>query len=259
MKKTAFFVLLVFLLISAQSQNLVVNPGLETWESTTKPTGWTTATKCSTELSAIHSGSYSCIHVGSASSRGDLGQMITVVPGKSYNLSFFYRTGVPTTGSGARLWSYWKDAGGNSITDAATDDILRPGTYLSSPDWAQFTTNVTAPASAVALYFEVRTYINSITYWDDFVFEEGLATGLNDDVRTSPELYPVPAGDYLNIKVSSGVKSMEILDLSGTLLKSGNVSGESQISIYVGDLAKGFYFVRLRYQGRIVLRKFLKN
>ncbi|HLN55064.1 MAG TPA: T9SS type A sorting domain-containing protein [Bacteroidales bacterium] len=259
MKRVLFFVLFVFLLISAESQNLVINPGLETWESSTKPAGWTTATKCSSELSTVHSGSYSCIQTGTSSSRGDLGQLIAVTPGKSYNLSFFYRTGILTTGVGARLWCYWKDAGGASITDAVSDPLLRNTAYLSAPEWTQYLINITAPASAVAIYLEVRTYLNSVTYWDDFVFQEGLATGVSDDFAATPALYPVPAGNYLNIKNASGIQSFEILDLSGTVVKSVTTSYDPETSIYVGELAKGFYILRMRYQGRCEMRKFLKD
>lgn len=259
MKRVVFFVLFFFVLANARSQNLVVNPGLETWETSTKPAGWTTATKCSTEATSVHTGSYSCLHAGSASSRGDLGQSIAVTPGKSYNLSFFYKTGITTTGVGARLWCYWKDAGGGSITDAASDDILRSTTYLSAPDWTQHSVTVTAPATAASLYLEVRTYINSITYWDDFVFEESVPTGISDAAETTPEIYPVPAEDYLIIRNAYGIKSIELHDLSGSKLISVTDAGDGEIRLYVGDLRRGVYVLRIHYGVKVVFRKFLKS
>jgi len=258
MKRAVFFVLFVSFFNTIMPQNLVVNPGLESWESSTKPTGWTTSTKCTSENAVFHSGSLACMHAGSASTRGDLGQLISISPGKTYTLSLYYLTGVPTTGVGARVWCYWKDSNGLSINDPATDDLLRSG-YLSSPTWAQYAVNITAPAGAAAIYLEVRTYINSIMYWDDFVFEESIATEVNQEVTNELIVYPVPAEDYLFIKNIQGFRSIELLNLNGTSIRSFTLNGKEEIIIRVNDLAKGIYVLNFRGGGRTVLKKFIKR
>jgi hypothetical protein len=258
MKRAVFFVLFVSSFRLVHSQNLVVNPGLENWESSTKPTGWTTSTKCNSEQVNFHSGTLSCKHSGSASSRGDMGQLIPVSSGKTYTLSFYYLTGTPTTGVGARIWSYWKNSEGSSITDPATDDLLRSD-YLSSPVWAQYSVNITAPAGATAIYLEVRTYINSIMYWDDFVFEESIATGFSGDVTDKLKIYPVPAADYLKIGNCQGFKAAEIICLNGNILKSVPLEGSDELTIALNDLIEGIYLLRVTDGKKTVLRKFIKK
>lgn len=258
MKRAVFFVLFVSSFSMVHSQNLVVNPGLESWESSTKPTGWTTSTKCNSEPVNFHSGILSCKHSGSISSRGDMGQLIPVSSGKTYTLSFYYLTGIPTTGVGARVWCYWKNGEGSSITDPSTDDLLRSD-YLSSPAWVQYSVNIIAPAGATAIYLEVRTYINSIMYWDDFVFEESIATGLSLDETNKLKIYPVPAEDYLQISNCQGFKSAEIICLNGNILRSIPLAGMDEITIALNDLNEGIYMLKVTDGKKTVLRRFIKK
>ena len=256
MKRAVFFVLFVSSFKMVHSQNLVVNPGLESWESSTKPTGWTTSTKCNSEPVNFHSGALSCMHSGSASSRGDMGQLIPVTSGKTYSLSFYYLTGVPATGVGSRVWCYWKNSDGSSITDPATDDLLRSG-YLSSPAWAQYSVTITAPASAAAIYLEVRTYINSIMYWDDFVFEESIATGFSEEITNKLNIYPVPAQGYLKISNCRGFKTAEIIRLNGNSIQSFQLEGLDEITIELNDLTAGVYILRVTDGKKTIVRKFI--
>ena len=106
MKRTTFFVLLLSVELTLISQNLVVNPGFETWEKTIKPSGWTTTQNCLKDSVYIKTGSYSCRHSGGTSTAKYLGQTVGVVPGKQYNLSFYYKTEITGTGNGCRIWCY---------------------------------------------------------------------------------------------------------------------------------------------------------
>ncbi len=258
MKNTLFFVLFVFCVNGILSQNLVINPGLENWDSSTKPTGWTTSTKCTSEPAVFHTGILACMHSGSASSRGDLGQLIEITAGKTYTLSLYYLTGVPTTGVGARVWCYWKNSEGTSITDPATDDLLRSA-YLSSPTWAQYSVNVTAPPGTTALYLEVRTYINSITYWDDFVLQESIATDVFQNEMPEISIYPNPAEDHLFIRNTERFSLAEIINLNGASLKTITLNNSAELIIPVNDLARGIYMLKLRNGDRTIMKKFIKE
>jgi hypothetical protein len=178
MKRAVIFVLLLSMELIVHSQNLVANPGFEKWQTITRPEGWSVTQNCQKDSVSFQSGIYSCLHFGGTTSAKYLGQTIPVIPRKQYRLSLLYKTAVTGTGNGCRIWCYWKDEAGNSITDASTDDILRPSKYLKSDTWQPFSTEViAAPSNAASFYLEVRTYQNSITNWDDFVFEEYITAG----------------------------------------------------------------------------------
>jgi hypothetical protein len=258
MKRITFFVLLLGMEHSSFTQNLVANPGFETWEKTNKPSGWTTAQSCLKDSVYISSGSYSCRHSGGTSSAKYLGQTLAVVPGKQYNLSFFYKTEITGTGNGCRIWCYWKDSGGNSIADPLSDDILRPSKYLKSDTWLQYSINVTAPASAVAFYLEVRTYPNSIAYWDDFEFQENLVTSNPADRVSDIIIYPNPAHDYLIINNIQYLQHIDIQDFTGMIVWSSDFNGEMIITIPVSALPGGLYVVRIRTNDRLITRKFIR-
>jgi hypothetical protein len=241
------------------SQNLVLNPEFETWNSITKPASWTHADNCLKDSISVHSGKYSCRHAG-GSSTSHLGQTIAVTPGKEYKLSIYYLTGLPSTGNGSRIWCYWKESDGvTSITDPATDLIMRPSDYLRSDTWQQFTITVTAPAQAAFIYLEVRTNTNSLMYWDDFLFEESIPTLNKELTFVEPVIYPNPASYMLNINNIANVRHIEILNLSGTVAWSSEYIEDDSISINISEMERGIYIIRFLCKGEVITRKFIKN
>ena len=91
MKRVVFFVLLLAMELVIYSQNLVINPGFETWVKIDKPGSWTHAENCLKDSSTLITGNYSCLHSGGATSTSDLGQTISVSPGMDYILSFIIK------------------------------------------------------------------------------------------------------------------------------------------------------------------------
>jgi len=199
------------------------------------------------------------MHSGGATSTSDLGQTVSVTPGKTYSLSIYYRTAVSSSGNGGRIWCYWKDTMGNSISDPVTDAILRPSKYLKSDSWQLFTISITSPAQAAFFYLEVRTYSNSMVYWDDFIFEESVATGVNESLFSQLKVYPNPASDNLTVSNIPDLQSIDIQSLSGTTVWSSEFSGETKVIIPVAGLADGLYMIRIHSSGKSIIRKFIKN
>jgi hypothetical protein len=161
MKRAIIFVLLLSLEHFLFSQNLVVNPGFETWVTSTNPDGWTIAQNCLSNSTITNSGLYSCQHSGSASSRSDLSQIISVIPGKEYILSYFNKT-ILNTGVGCRIWCDWLDKDNQTIDDLVSKPLMHPTKYLKNDAWQQFSITIKAPDVAVSFKLEVRTYSNSI-------------------------------------------------------------------------------------------------
>jgi hypothetical protein len=256
MKRVIFFVLLTIVGYRAFSQNLAVNPGFEKWDKLNKPAGWSVAQNCLKDSVYICSGNYSCRHEGGTKY---LGQILPVNSDKKYRLSFFYRTTITGSGNGSRIWCYWKDTDGINITDINTDNILRPSKYLKSDSWQQFSAEFSAPAGAASFYLEVRTYSNSISYFDDFVFEENIATSAPEYERSKIRVYPNPADNYLTIYNISDIKHIDIIDLSGITILSLNCSREKSVNIPISDFPNGIYVIRLHSAGKIITRRFIKN
>jgi hypothetical protein len=259
MKRAIFFVLLLGVESIAFTQNLVVNPGFETWSKIEKPSGWTTTQNCLKDSVNIKSGSYSCRHAGGTSTTKYLGQTVAVNPGKKYIFSLNYKTETTGSGNGCRIWCYWKDSDGNSITDPSTDDILRPSKYLKSDTWQPFSIEVVAPEKASALYLEVRTYSNSVAYWDDFIFEENVATYSPEKELAVVKIYPNPAHDYLIISNIQYLQHVDIQDLTGNLIWSSDISGEEMITIPVTGLTNGLYIVIIKTSDQVIIRKFIRQ
>jgi hypothetical protein len=259
MKRVIFFVLLVTTSITSISQNLLVNPGFEIWDKVNKPTGWTHVENCIKDSTVFNSGKYACMHSGGTSATSDLGQTVSVSPGKQYSLSLYYRTAISTSGNGARIWCYWKDGLGNSINDPLTDAILRPSKYLKSDSWQLFSITITSPAQAVSFYLEVRCYPNSMVYWDDLIFEETVTTGNNETLLLQPEVYPNPASNNLTISNIHNLQHIVIQSITGTIVWSSSFEGEESVTISVAGLADGLYMIKLLTSDKTIIRKFIKN
>lgn len=256
MKRIVFFVLLAVVSELIFSQNLVVNPGFERWDKSNKPTGWQVAQDCLKDSVYIRSGKYSCRQEGGTKY---LGQTLSVSADKKFRFSFFYKTIITGTGKGCRIWCYWKDADGNNLTDITTDDILRPSKYLKSDTWQQFTADFSVPHEASSFYLEIRTYSNSISYFDDVVFEENVATSAPPEELPEIKIFPNPATTYLSICNIGYVKKIEIQSLSGITVLSCRFSGEETVTIPVSDLIDGIYLVRIQMHDILITRKFIKK
>lgn len=258
MKRTIFFVLVISLSITAKTQNLVVNPGFENWETSIKPVGWAVAQNCTMEATLYVSGSFSCLQTGSATDSKNLSQSIPVTPGKTYSLTINYMTAPTSTGNGCRLWCRWVDATGTLFDDEATKDQMQSG-YLESASWASLSITITAPPTAAAINLLIRTFSNSATYWDDISFEEGTPTHADDDGLTGIKIYPVPAGECLHIDNIAGINRIEILNLNGLVIKSVSLSGQTRCAIQTGELSEGIYVIRLTDESRrITMRKLIR-
>lgn len=155
--------------------NLVTNPGFEDWTADL-PTGWdnkTYNTSVSKETTIKRSGNNSVKHT-SGSSTVKLQQEVAIEAGKKYRISYWYLDN--DVNARNRMWSFWLDAGNKTMTDNA--DVLRDGAPYSedSPEWKQFSVELTAPAGATKFRFEVRTYkgtaVGGAVYYDDMEISE---------------------------------------------------------------------------------------
>lgn len=98
------------------------------------------------------------------------------------------------------------------------------------------------------------------TLWDG---DEGefLITGLEDEEKDQPVLFPNPVKDnYLNIQLNNPTHfSYEIMDLNGRTLLLGDIKSTRDYLIHLTNLRKGVYYLRLYNSQKSVIRKFIKG
>ena len=257
MKRINSFVLSAFITIQLFSQNLVINPGFESWQKINKPTGWTSALGCLKDSTIILSEIYSCRQAATGDSR-ELGQVIPVREGTFYTISFWYRNETAGGGNGCRVWANWKDAEGNPLNDEASLPLLHSG-YLKSDTWKQYSADVTAPPTAAYFNLIVRTLPNSVTYWDDIIFEENVPTNINEGSAHIIRIYPNPVTNYLSISNMQCIQFIEILSVTGIKIWSQKINGEESLMIPMAGFKDGIYITSIYSKGKRNHVKFIKT
>ncbi len=214
---------------NAQNTNLVSNGDLSKWnEENTKPENWSKAENITRNAEDYHSAPYSAEHTG-ASKTKDFSQKIAIEGGKTYNISFWYKTKKEGDGTDCRIWSKFD----GTMSKELKAKLQGPNNKFlpNSTTWKEFSVTVTAPNDATEFTFEVRVYKGSIILWDDF--------SLTEVEVTSPELYVSP--NYIldlgyAVKKPSVVKKISIKgtkltkDVNVSVSKKFEISKESEIA-----------------------------
>ena len=230
MKK--LYVLILSLTITTLSfgQEIMLNGNFESWDNATTPTSYSKAESTEQETTEVHGGANSAKHTGGTK---DIAQTITgIIPGSSYTISLWYKVASGDATS-ARIWSYWQ-ASGSNITDNANELRGPNNAYLSNNGgaWTQYTTTITAPATADGFYFEVRTYSGAVIYWDDFsVFKESVANPALSII--SPGSGDNVAGP--NVDVTLSIQNFNVANGTGDGHINYSVDGGTSISKYDTD------------------------
>jgi len=248
MKKITLLTAFVAFAMFAGAQELVTNPGFETWADG-KPTGWifdkTTAT-LSTETSIVKSGTSSLKVV--TTDTYWVTQNITVTPGKTYTLklSYYIANG---DGTDFRIWSNFFNSttpvtwSKMSLADSLA--LKGPGGNLTTAyfkdernEWKTYTYDVTAPQGYTNFSFQVRVYKNATVYLDDFSFMEKI-TGLTNP--SNSKLEAIVSGKNLLITNAVEGSKVEIISALGSIVQT-SVIENGKVSI--ANLQPGIYVVR---------------
>lgn len=157
--------------------NLLVNPGFEDWTEKL-PTAWDNTTYNTGEITketSIKHGGNNSLRQTSASSTNKVQQEVAITGGKKYKISYWFLDN--DTKASSRYWFALVDAGNQVIKDL--NSTLQQTDYSKeSADWQHVEIEFTAPANAVKLRYEVRTYkqssnaLGGYIYYDDMSLEE---------------------------------------------------------------------------------------
>ncbi len=108
--------------------------------------------------------------------------------------------------------------------------------------------------TGLALKYNTTIEISSRST-NDFEFLSGIE---NASARDQIKLYPVPATSVLNVSGIQNLRSIEILDLAGKVIRTINTSTDEVIRIPVSNLRQGTYMLRLNTTEGAVIKKFVR-
>ena len=266
MKKNYILTLLmtICMTVASYGQEMLVNGGLENWDSDTAPTDWTKA-EVLTKSTDAHSGSFSAVREGGSGTK-DLSQTITgITPGESYTLTAWYKV---TAGDDkdARVWSTWKNGDTTvyhvgDVNDRSQDPLRGPNNgYFDNNGgiWSKYELTVTAPSGVDSFYYEVRSYSGSTVYWDDLSFVKNSSASLNNNPISGFASYPNPVSNgILNISsASTSVKEVTIFNLLGKQVLSSRFSGIKK-NIDVSSINAGMYILKVTEEGKMATKKLI--
>ncbi|WP_234110392.1 T9SS type A sorting domain-containing protein [Chryseobacterium sp. R2A-55] len=260
--KKIFTILGISAVALMSAQNLLVNPGFETWtDPLVKPDGWSAMNGGSMETTIVHSGTKSMKLIPvSATTNANIGAVdVAAAENATYTVSYWVLDNVAN--SRGRHWIQFRTASAN-ITPGAGGAPFQPTTYTTdSPQWVFVTATATSPATTAFLRFDYRVYAqNSIAtdpiYLDDVSLYAG--TLAVTDVNTFDKAVKMNTvvGNELRLTLPARA-TVNIYSVDGRLISSNRVNdGES---INTSNMAKGNYIVTVSDGTATVSRKVIKN
>ncbi|MEY4460190.1 MAG: Secretion system C-terminal sorting domain, partial [Bacteroidota bacterium] len=74
-----------------------------------------------------------------------------------------------------------------------------------------------------------------------------MTTGVGENPLSEVVVAPNPASDfvYVNFGLLFGEHAVEVLDLTGKVVKAVKVQADAKVPVFVGDLESGLYMVRI--------------
>lgn len=244
----------------ANAQNLITNSGFEnglTGWSATNPGSGTAYFLPAITTTDPHAGSNAVEYVSPAATTG-FEQNISVTPGTTYTISFWYKATGDNTD--ARIWANYFDSANTIIyqnSNTSSDPLRGPNNgYLpTSAVWSQYTTTVTSPSSVASLRLQVRAYSGSNVSFDDF----SVTTGNLSVTDFSKSKYSLVKNTVVKEDIFFGkdINDVKIYNMLGQVLKTTSVKANETVN--VADLPKGSYLVTGTVNNQPVSQKILKD
>ncbi|UOE41725.1 T9SS type A sorting domain-containing protein [Chryseobacterium suipulveris] len=260
--KKIFTILSIAAIASLSAQNLLVNPGFETWtDPAAKPDGWNAMNGGSKETVTVHSGvnSVKLIPVAPNTNANIAAVDVPATENTQYSVGYWVLDNVAN--SRGRHWIQFRTASAN-ITPGAGGAAFQPSTYTSdAPQWVFVSATATTPATTTILRFDYRVYSqnNIITdpiYFDDVQLVQGALAVTDVNSFDKAIKMNTIVGNELRVILPARA-TVNIYSAEGRLVSSNRVnSGEA---INTSSLAKGNYIVTVSDGSATISRKVMKN
>ncbi|MCX8532728.1 T9SS type A sorting domain-containing protein [Chryseobacterium luquanense] len=262
MKKIFTVLGIVAVATFANAQNLITNPGFESWDATTtpaKPTGWTFVSNTveqGTGAAFVHGGNSSLKAVTEAT--GSLSSYIDVPATANTTYTLGYWVLDNDANARGRVWVQARTATANLTWTGVGN--FQPSAYSTdNTAWTFVTATATTPANTEILRFDLRTYsVGSglgTVYYDDVNLQVGATLGTAEIPHSKHRLIKFSVVDSsLTFATKSAV---EIYDVNGKIVRKADVNDNTTLN--VSDLAAGVYFVKGLANGSLSSQKFIKK
>lgn len=256
--------------VTANAQeNLIVNGGFENWTAENPENFTEVGTTVlyndllTKETTIVKSGTNSCRQESKPQGSTQYLEYSTLIPveaGASYTISYWYLDNADNART--RLWSTWRGADGN--LDSALQSAVQEQEYsTNSPEWVQKTVTVTAPAGAVEIRYQIRTYHNDglgggYIYFDDLSFVKNAPASLDDANIEGLRVFPNPLSDNtLNITTANNAElEVAIFDILGKQVVNAKTSNGT---VDTANLSAGIYVVKVTEGGKTATKKLIKK
>jgi hypothetical protein len=244
----------------ASAQNMIINSGFELWLDSLgvrMPFGWYTS-EASDSGSAIrstdaHSGIYALQLTG-----GDtMAYAMTLTycqAGHNYFFSGWAKS--PSFFAGSFIVT-WLKLSQQPVMDPVVIPILLHSSYYD------FTQIVQAPDSALLVNVDVVALPGVTLFADDITLKDTVLTGVeepSENYKLNIEklsVYPNPAKSVIHISSLSSINQIELLDVTGKVIRQTNRSGMQNLSLDIRNLKDGIYFVQTSTAGKKTTKKFI--
>ncbi len=87
------------------------------------------------------------------------------------------------------------------------------------------------------------------------VFSKDYTSVDNISLQNDLKIFPSPATDFIQIQLSENIKQVEIIAVSGKVVKSIKKTASNSVRADIQDLPAGVYFVRVKTADSVVTRK----
>jgi hypothetical protein len=257
MKRITFLSAFVAFVMFAGAQELLTNPGFETWTDG-EPKPWYVVSKTvtgsvvSNDATIFNEGSKSFkVDAISASGTVNWAQVVKIEGGKKYKLSMSYYI-LSGDGTDARVWCNFKvgDSFMSETELVATNlypTLRGPGAANSNStvyfadikgSWHTYTAEFTAPANATEFDFQFRTYRTAVVYWDNCSLTQ-LTTSVTKINDTKLEAFV--SGKNLVISNAVDGSKVEIISALGSIVQTSFIENGK---VNIAKLNPGIYVVR---------------
>ncbi|QIY83442.1 T9SS type A sorting domain-containing protein [Chryseobacterium sp. NEB161] len=259
--KKIFTILSIAAVSLVSAQNLLPNPGFETWtDTTTKPDGWNATAGGTLETVNKHSGNNSIklIPVSATTNANIAAVDVAADANALYTVGYWVLDNA--TNSRARHWIQFRSESANIAP--ASGDPFQPSTYTSDgASWVFVTAASTTPAGTTKLRFDYRVYAqNSIAtdpiYLDDVTLVKGTLAVTDVKDYDKAVQFNTVVNDQIVFKLPARA-TVNVYSAEGKLISSNRVDNGG--SVNTQNLVKGAYIVTVDNGSAKISRKVIKN
>lgn len=258
--------------------DLLPNNGMEDWYDITseEPDGWFSFNPLLVNMGLAPVAKSTNARTGSYSLRMetlDLGN--DTLPGIVANSDISngaFLTGVPYTDTPTLMTAFYQyapvgtDTGGIYMA-FVSNGLLVQETYASitsaTSSWTFIGSPITLFNAPDTLLLRIWSGSNpgSVLYVDDLAFV-GVTQGVEELAQQGLELYPQPAHDVVNVRVTNGAapRRMRVMDLSGRVVLDVAGAGQGVVApLSLTDLAPGVHVLEVEFRDGMKRVRFVKE